>query len=58
MFYLTSSLSWHAAGTDFPDPLSPLVLITHLFWYVFHATYYISRVVPAGRLTLAFFPYA
>ena len=37
-----SSPSWHAAGMDFPDHLTPLVPIVHRSRQVFHATTYIS----------------
>ena len=39
---VSSSPSCHAAGTDIPDPLSPLLHIVHRFWQVFRAT---SRIL-------------
>ena len=38
---ISSSSSCHAASTDIPDPLSPLLLIIHHFWQVFRATSHI-----------------
>ena len=38
--YISSSC--HAASTDIPDPLSPLLPIIHRFWQVFRAT---SRIL-------------
>ena len=32
----------HAASTDFPDPLPPLLTIVDRFWQVFHAISCIS----------------
>ena len=40
--YTSSSSSCHAAGTDIPDPLSPLLPIVHRLWQVFRAT---SRIL-------------
>ena len=38
----TSSSSCHAASTDIPDPLSPLLPIVHHLWWVLSAT---SRIL-------------
>ena len=38
----SSSSSYHAASTDIPDPLTPLLPIIHRFWQVFRAT---SRIL-------------
>ena len=38
----SSSSSCHAASTDIPDPLSPLLSIVHCLWQVFRAT---SRIL-------------
>ena len=35
---ISSSSSCHAASSDIPDPLSPLLLIIHRLWQVFRAT--------------------
>ena len=40
--YISSSSSWRAASTDFPDPLLPLVPIVHCSRQVFSATSCIS----------------
>ena len=40
--YIYIYISCHAASTDFPDPLSPLLPIVHRLWQVFRAT---SRIL-------------
>ena len=40
IMYISSSS--HAASTDIPDPLSPLLPIVHRLWQVFRAT---SRIL-------------
>ena len=37
-----SSSSCHAASTDIPDPLSPILPIVHRLWQVFSVT---SRIL-------------
>ena len=42
LYISSSSSSCHAASTDIPDPLSPLLPIVHRLWQVFRAT---SRIL-------------
>ena len=53
----SSSSSCHAASTDIPDPLSPLLPIVHRLWQVFRATSRTSHscwmYVRAGRPAFA-----
>ena len=54
--YIYISSSCHAASTDIPDPLSPLLAIVHRLWQVFRATSHILKellYIWAGRPAFA-----